>query len=588
MHSPQDEYAVRVAQRRDEFKRHDRTDLLIATLRGLTALTAFIFLIISSLRWWAIIPAGVFLILIVIHERVIQKKTRASKAVEYYERSIARLNDDWIGRGNAGKKFQDETHLYTNDLDIFGSGSLYELLCQAQTQVGEETLASWLKNPASVPIIRERQQAVQELRTKLDFREDLALAGSEVRPDLHPEVLASWAEKSAYTPSLSLRIVIPVLAFAATIALISWGLYGFSGFPFLLFVIAEMVIIRRLRKTIEAITEGAEQAAPELRVLSRVLQRIENQSFTSESLKSLRAELDTNGLPPSREIAKLSRLLELLDSDRNQFFAPIAIVLLWRMQFSFAIEAWRVRHGPQIRRWMRAVGEMEALSSFACFSFEHPADPFPQIAEDGPRFEATGLGHPLISEKRCVRNDISMDPQTRLFIVSGSNMSGKSTLLRSIGANAILAFAGSTVRANSLRLSIASIGASIRIVDSLLEGTSRFYAEIKRLRHLMDVAKQTTLLFLLDEILHGTNSVDRAAGAEGVLRGFLHYGALGLITTHDLALTQIAEKLKPAAANVHFEDHIENGQVMFDYKLRPDVVQKSNAIALMRSIGLDV
>jgi len=421
----------------------------------------------------------------------------------------------------------------------------------------------------------------------LDFREDVVLTGSEVRTDLHPEILAKWAEQQPAPFPMSTRVSVAIIAIGAIASLTAWGVYDFSSLPFFGFAIVEIVISRKLRKRIHDITEAAELAAPELRVLSRVLQRIEREQFTSQSLKRLRATLQTEGLAPSQQIARLGRLLDLLDSARNQFFAPIAAVLMWRSQIAFAIESWRSHCGPQIRGWMQTVGEIEALSSLACFSFEHPTDPFPEIAADGPRFEAIALGHPLIPEKKCVRNDVSMNPQSRLFIVSGSNMSGKSTLLRSIGVNAVLAFAGSTVRAKSLSISPASVGASIRVTDSLQEGTSRFYAEIKRLRHLMDLAKEGSLLFLLDEILHGTNSVDRAAGAEAVVRGFLERGGFGLITTHDLALTKIAERVQ-SAINVHFEDHMENDEVLFDYRLRRGIVQKSNAIALMRSVGLDV
>lgn len=585
---PRVEYARRLEQRRKVLSRYTRWDLTFAIFRGFVFLAGVMVLLIPSLRWWALIPAACFIVLMVLHEKVLQQKARAAKAVAFYERAIARLNDDWIGHGNTGAKFQQDTHLYTNDLDIFGHGSLYELLCLAQTQSGEDTLANWLKSPAPPETVKARQQAVEELRRKMDFREDLVMTGSGVRTDLHPEVPAKWAEQTVIRFSLSLRATVAAVALGAVASLIAWGMYHLPSLPFFIFAAIEIFISRMLRQRVHQITEGAEQAAPELRILSRVLERIESETFASGRLKSLLIALDTEGLRPSRQIARLGKMLELADSARNQFFAPIAALLMWRVQIAFALESWRAHCGPKIRGWMETVGEMEALCSLACFAFEHPGDPFPEISEEGPRFEASGLGHPLIPEKRCVRNDISIHPQTRLFIVSGSNMSGKSTLLRSIGINTVLAFAGATVRTSTLKLSPASVGASIRVVDSLQEGTSRFYAEIKRLRQLMDLANQTTLLFLLDEILHGTNSVDRAAGAEAIVRGFLERGAMGLITTHDLALTQIADRLSPAAVNVHFEDQIENGQVLFDYRLRSGVVQKSNAIALMRSVGLNV
>jgi DNA mismatch repair ATPase MutS len=235
------------------------------------------------------------------------------------------------------------------------------------------------------------------------------------------------------------------------------------------------------------------------------------------------------------------------------------------------------------------VGEFEALGSLASYAYEHPQDPFPELVEDGACFEGEGLGHPLIPEARSVRTDLRLSGDLCVLIVSGSNMSGKSTLLRTLGTNTVLALAGAPVRARRLRLAPLQLGASIRVQDSLQAGASRFYAEITRLRQIVRLTEGALpVLYLLDEILHGTNSHDRRIGAEGVVRGLIERGAIGLITTHDLALARIAENLAPRAANVHFEDHLEGGRMTFDYRLRPGTVERSNALELMRSIGLEV
>jgi len=281
--------------------------------------------------------------------------------------------------------------------------------------------------------------------------------------------------------------------------------------------------------------------------------------------------------------------MDLLDSRENLFMRIIGPVLLWTTQLAFAIEHWRLVHGRAVRLWLETVGEIEALSSLASYAWERPADPFPEFATTGPLFESEGLGHPLIPEARSVKNDIMLGRGTRLIVVSGSNMSGKSTLLRTVGVNAVLAMAGAPVRARRLRLSAIAVGASIRVTDSLKGGTSRFYAEITRLKHLMELAAgEMPVLFLLDELLHGTNSHARRLGAEGVVRGLVRLGAAGLVTTHDLALAHVADALAPQGMNVHFQDHLENGKISFDYILRSGVVRKSNALELMRSIGLDV
>jgi DNA mismatch repair ATPase MutS len=232
---------------------------------------------------------------------------------------------------------------------------------------------------------------------------------------------------------------------------------------------------------------------------------------------------------------------------------------------------------------------MEAICSLAAHAFEHPADPFPEFHDQSPWLEAHGIGHPLIDEQRVVRNEVQLGGDLRLLVVSGSNMSGKSTLLRTLGANVVLAQAGAPVRAARFVLSPLTIGASIRVVDSLQNGISRFYAEILRIRQILDqTAGPLPVLFLVDEFLNGTNSHDRRIGAEALVRGLVERGAMGLFTTHDLALADIAEGLGNRAANVHFEDRIEDGQIHFDYVMRPGVVRKSNAIELMRSVGLEI
>jgi DNA mismatch repair ATPase MutS len=262
---------------------------------------------------------------------------------------------------------------------------------------------------------------------------------------------------------------------------------------------------------------------------------------------------------------------------------------MWASQLAYLVEDWRRLSGPAVGKWLTAVAEIEALESLAAYAAENPADPFPEVVAEGPAFDGTGLGHPLLPPERSVRNDVALGGPTRLLIVSGSNMSGKSTLLRTVGVNAVLALAGAPVRAERLRLSPVALGATLRVQDSLQAGRSRFFAEITRVRQLMDLAGgPVPLLFLLDELFAGTNSHDRRIGAEGVLRHLLDAGAVGLVTTHDLALTELADRFDGRAANVHFADQFAGGEMTFDYRMRPGVVPHSNALALMRAVGLEV
>jgi len=326
---------------------------------------------------------------------------------------------------------------------------------------------------------------------------------------------------------------------------------------------------------------------PHLDLLAAVLQRFEHEPLGSPLLARLHADLVSHGQRPSRAVRTLRVWVDLFDSRRNQFFIPFALLTMWDVHCALGIEEWRARHGASVGAWLAAVGQLEALCSLAGFAWEHPDDVYPVVEEGEARFEAEGLGHPLIAEARCVRNDMALGGATRVLIVSGSNMSGKSTLLRAVGTNAVLALAGAPVRASRLRLSPLSLGATLRIRDSLQEGTSRFYAELVRLRDLVRIADgPIPLLFLLDEILHGTNSHDRRLGAAAVVRGLVQRGAIGLVTTHDLALSEVADDPDVHATNVHFEDRLEDGQMVFDYRVRAGVVRTSNALALMQTLGL--
>src|SRR5262245_4370249 len=539
--------------------------------------------------WWLLAPLTIFSVLLVRHEGVTRALLRLRRAVAFYERGLARLEDRWTGTGQPGQRFLDEQHPNAADLDLFGSGSLFELLCTARTRTGEDTLAAWLKAPAAPEEVRARQQAVAELRPLLDLREDLALLGSDVPAGVDFDALVAWGEQPPVLVAPVLRVVALVLGITAITMLVGWLAWDFGTAPLIGVIFVELGLALVLRDRVSRVVGAIERRARDLALLAGVLARLERETFTSPRLAALRAALDSTGAAPSQRIAQLGNLIDLLNSRRNQMFLPFALLLMWTTQMAFAIERWRLRSGGAIRGWLAVVGQFEALCSLATYAYENPADPFPEIADEGPCFEGEALGHPLIPISRVVRNDLALNDQMRVLVVSGSNMSGKSTMLRTVGINTVLALAGAPVRATRLRVSPLVVGATLRIQDSLQAGRSRFFAELLRVRQVVDLSRGTPpLLFLLDEIFHGTNSHDRRLGAEAVVRGLVAHGAIGLVTTHDLSLTHIVEVLAPRAANVHFADHFENGQMVFDYKMRPGVVQHSNALALMRAVGLEV
>ena len=470
-------------------------------------------------------------------------------------------------------------------------------------------LAQWLLAPADTIAIVARQQATDDLTPRLDLREALSLAGTDVRASVHTEAVVAWAEGPLLLSGAWIRPIAIVLTIAAIASMSVWIATGNST-PFVAVVMAEILFSLPLREKLATALHGSDGPARDLDVLAMVLSQLEREHFTAGRLCTLQRELTGGAACASVSIRRLHRLVELHDWQHN-LVVPRRLppsssgARIWRWPWKHGRRA----HGRSVREWLRISGEFEAIASLSAYRYEHPDDPFPEIVETATPpgrhgiFDGVGLGHPLIPAARMIRNDVRLDNNRgptgsappvehsapQLLVISGSNMSGKSTLLRTVGVNAVLAFAGAPVRATSLRLAPMRIGATLRIQDSLQEGRSRFYAEISRIRELADLASgPLPLLFLLDELLHGTNSHDRVLGASGVLRALLDREAIGLITTHDLALTTVAGDLAPRAANVHFDDHFEGREIVFDYVMKPGPVTRSNAIALMRAVGLDV
>ena len=659
---PRREYSSRLESRRDWLAHHVKQHrslgnfrLLVLLAAAATAFGAFGREVVSG--WWLLVPACIYFWVGSRLQRVETECSTLTRAIALYERALARLEGRWQSTGPDGARFLDDRHLYGRDLDVFGEASLFRLLSNARTRMGEETLAAWLSAPSAPDVVKERQQAGVELAPNLDLREDLAVMGEDVEAGVHPEALAAWGEREPVLEAGPFRAVARVLAVLGAGAIVAFFVYVAAGLKaielspetlvavvvyFAVAAVSLVGVMLRFKRRTDRIIEEVDEAAADLALLSGVLARLEAEEFTSPRLRALRAELDVEGRAPSYCIRRLNFLTDLVDSRHNQFVALIAPFLLWDLHLGYAIEDWRRTSGPALRRWLNAVGEMEALSSLAGYRYEHPDDVFPEFVTESPVFHGEELRHPLLAEDVAIANDVKIGSDLRALVVSGSNMSGKSTLLRTVGLNAVLAQAGAPVRAKRLRLSPLSVGASIQIQDSLQEGTSRFFAEITRLGRIMakargehagndktapgteecepvsEAARETPkpggpdangaeakpggeptsteretdtvppVLFLVDELLHGTNSHDRRIGAEAIVRGLVDHHAIGLVTTHDLALAHIADALGPAGRNVHFEDHLADGHMRFDYRLRPGVVEKSNAIALMRSVGLEV
>jgi hypothetical protein len=467
---------------------------------------------------------------------------------------------------------------------------LFELLSTARLPMGENRLAQWLRDGSALDEILARQKLIEELREKLDLREDLAMAGEELRARLNPESLLGWAEGRPVLPGGVWRALAAVLAIGAAAGGFYWVETGVI-WAFLGVLAVESLLLAWLWRRAHELIEAVDCNAEGVLLFSQVLDRLEHEAFTSQRLQEFAAELKNGDESASAAIRKFARIVNWIDGADSLLGRMSELPFLYSVQVGMAAEAWRRRCGRKMRRWLELTGEMEALLSLACYSYEHPADPFPEFVapESGLGFfDGQDLGHPLIAAEKSVRNSVRLDAQTRVLLVSGSNMSGKSTLLRVVGINTVLAMAGAPIRGARLRLTPLRIGTRLRSTDSLQEGRSSFYTEILHIRKVFEAASGTVpMVFLFDELLEGTNSKDRRIGAEGLIQALLKRRAIGIVTTHDLALTEIAAAVGNVLRNMHFEDQVADGLMKFDYQLRPGVVEKSNALELMRLIGLE-
>ena len=596
------EYENRLHARQKSFDQLRRKDDHVVSFR--TAVACFGILAIWVVLSWGmpwqilLVPAALFLGALFYHETVKRKQRTAQLAIDHYQRCLQRLDGEWSGIGPDGAEFLDPLHPYAGDLDIFGVGSLFQLLNSPITPSGAKRLAAWL-TPASgesLPdseTVAERQNAIRTLREQLDLRERLAVIGPTKQSQSDARELQSWLSNPGGLTAPWVRGVGMLLGVVGIGALLYWFSSG-SPSVLILVVFVQLAFLYRLREPLNAIKQHSENAVFELDRIEQVITALETVVGDDAEINRLRGELVEDNARASETIHQLERTVSQFENmRRNLFVAPLAFISMAGLHYAAKIDRWRNTHGRHVNRWFQTVGELETLLAFSQLHFENPEYCFPELTDDAPQFVALGLSHPLLPSVAAIANDVTLSDQCRLLLVSGSNMSGKSTMLRSVGINTVLAWAGAPVCARELTLSRLQVAAAMRMQDSLQAGTSHFFSELKRIQLVVELAQQNqadapTVLFLLDEILHGTNSHDRLVGARGVIESLLKTGALGLVTTHDLALSDIVEELDTPSQNVHFRDEWIDGKMTFDYQMREGVVPKSNALSLMRLLGLNV
>ena len=491
-----------------------------------------------------------------------------------------------------GNKYQSAGHSYTNDLDIFGRASLYQYINRTTSQQGNDTLAKWLVSPDKESKIHQKQDAVRELTEKTHWRHQLQAFGvTDGITAATEEKINEWLlgkNKFIHQPFWKvLRVVLPVISLTV-LALYIAGLIGSNKFfPSTLLL---MILAFSISKKVIPAHLKLSKISPQLETLSNSIAWIENNTFTSLYLQQITNIFAHSPDKASHKIKGLTRILERLDLRLNfVVFIPLNTFLFWDLQQVFALEKWKENNKQDIKDWFNGLADMEAISSIATLRFNHPSWVFPDISNEDAVFESENLGHPLIPANKRVNNNFSTKGVNQLNLITGSNMAGKSTFLRSIGINMVLAMMGAPVCAAKLTLSPMKVMSSMRISDNLEESTSTFYAELKKLKEIIEAVNRNEKVFLLlDEILRGTNSVDRHRGSGALIKQLIHRKAAGVLATHDLDLAKLSDEYPGNIENYHFDVQVANDELYFDYKLKRGICQSMNASILMKKIGIEL
>lgn len=564
----------------------------------------FVTLIAAFIALWKLWPLGlivalpVFSILTGLFLFILSKDLNNNLTIENSVR-LRKINETEIEILNHhfthlpdGSNYKPETHEYANDLDIFGRASLYQYINRTNSEQGNKMFADWLLHQALPGMILQRQETVKELTPETGWRQQLQSCGIATKITIATQQrIEKWLEQPvSFSGKLLwniLKYLLPAISFSfLTLHLINI-LDASIFYPLMLLMLAVSFAISKL---IISDYLQLNRIAPELESLSESISLIEKKEFKTDLIKQLQAKYKTGLVASSESIKKLKMVLDLLDIRLNPLvFIPLNTFLFWDLQQIFTLEKWKIANKHNIRDWFGTLAEIECLSSIANLAFNHPENSFPRISNKEGVFIADSMGHPLIAKEKMVCNSFSTEGVNQMNLITGSNMAGKSTFLRSIGINIVLAMMGSTVFARSLALSPMKVLSSMRVSDNLEESTSTFYAELKKLKEVINsVYNNEKVFLLLDEILRGTNSADRHAGSKALIKQLIHHKAVGLIATHDLELAKLADEFPDKIHNYHFDVQVANDELYFDYKLKRGICQSMNASLLMKKIGIEL
>lgn len=566
-----------------------RLVLFVGAITGAVTFWADGWLYISV---FAILPFILFVWLVKRHNFWFHRKDFLKKKIVINEQELRAIQYDFSDFED-GEEYIDSGHLYTFDLDVFGEHSLFQYINRTSTPVGKQHLADWFNSHLeNKEAIEQRQEAIRELSTELEYRQQIRLLGLlyKGKPADTTEI-KTWADSPSYYRKHTLLRIIPITVSIINLVCISLAFSGIlpasaAGGVFISFVIFSSVFSK-------GITKLQTTYGKKLQILSTYADQIlltEKKEMHSPILQQLKAELTSQNQTASQAVRQLSKLMNALDQRSNLLMSTILNGLIfWELRQVMRIEQWKDTHAKDLPRWIETIGEIDAYCSLATFAYNHPEYIYPKICSQSFHLQAKGLGHPLMDRNKCVRNGIDIDKRPFFIIITGANMAGKSTYLRTVGVNYLLACIGAPVWADQMEIYPARLVTSLRTSDSLTDNESYFFAELKRLKLIIDKLEAGEELFIiLDEILKGTNSMDKQKGSFALIKQFMNMNANGIIATHDLLLGTLIDSFPQNIRNHCFEADITNNELTFSYRMRDGVAQNMNACFLMKKMGIAV
>ncbi|WP_066496661.1 MutS family DNA mismatch repair protein [Abyssisolibacter fermentans] len=578
-------------------KKESRTINKLSSIRLIIALVGIVNIVLlyitkryHIINYILLVYVALFIYLVEKHNKVKHKNKYTSALYKINEDALKRLNGNWNNFKDTGLEFQDDSHSFSSDLDVFGQGSLFQYINTTTTYMGRQALRKYLVQPCrSKDQINKRQESINELSVKLWWRQRFMVEGlvtsdkSNNNDDLYRFAEAKYETYTKLWLIIGVRLL-PAISIGFII------LYLLDIIPYQipsLAVVLQTLILMFKNKERSKNLNLVYKHKDSIKVYSKMLDQIERKHFKSKYLLELKDKLiDADKRTAHQQIKKLEKITDSISNRSNLAFIVINIITLWDYQCMIALERWKKKSGILIKTWMETIGEFEALSSLANIRYDNPDWTIPKIIDKPNYIVAKGIGHPLLTDKR-VCNDVEIDDSTKVLLITGSNMSGKSTYLRTVGINMVLAYAGAPVCAKDFCCSIFSIYTCMRVRDNLEKNISSFYAELLRIKEVVDASKEKKIFFLLDEVFKGTNSYDRHEGAKILINKLLNNKAIGLVSTHDLELEVLEKESNKRIKNYHFEEYYKNNKICFDYRLKPGISTTRNALYLIKMIGID-